>query len=187
VNPHPWWYVARASGLVAWFLLTGSMLAGASLPFRRARSRSALLDTHRVLGGFAVLLTVAHVAALLADRFVDYGPLQVLVPFASLWRPGPVAWGVVSFYLLVVVEGSSLARRYMSVARWRRLHILSYPMFGMTTIHFLSAGSDVHRWIPTWLAIIFGGVIVASAVWGNARARQRMENGPAVPGPGGGT
>jgi len=34
---------------------------------------------------------------------VHFGPAQLLIPLASAWRPGAVAWGIVAFYLLVAV------------------------------------------------------------------------------------
>ena len=173
MSAHPLWYIARAVGIVAWILLCTSMLAGVTLTYRRAGSAPAMLDLHRYLSLLAVVFTIAHAVALVADGFVGYRFVQVLLPLASLWRPGPVGWGVLAMYLLLLVEGSSLLGRRLSRTKWRRLHNLSYPCFAAATIHFLSAGSEVVRWIPRWLAIAFGGVVVAMALWGAARAESR--------------
>ena len=51
-----WWYVARAGGIVAWALLTASVLWGLilSTKLRPPRVRPAwTLDLHRFLGGLA--------------------------------------------------------------------------------------------------------------------------------------
>ena len=51
-----WWYVARAGGIVAWALLTASVLWGLilSTKLRPPRVRPAwTLDLHRFLGGRA--------------------------------------------------------------------------------------------------------------------------------------
>ena len=176
MSAHPWWYITRATGIVAWFFLAVTMIDGASLAWRRSSSPGRTLDRHRLLGGFAVLFTAAHMIALLLDHFVDYGIAEVLFPFRSVYRPGPVAWGVVSLYLLLLVEGSSLVRRHLTTRRWRSLHLLSYPLFASATIHFLSAGTDAYRWIPFWLSMTFGGVILTGCAVGSARAQRRLDD-----------
>jgi hypothetical protein len=102
------WYIARGSGLVAWALLAAAVLWGlllASGMVPRRPKRAWWLDLHRFLGGTAVAFTVVHVAALVGDSYATFGPVEILVPLASHWRPWPVAAGVVTVYLLVAVEG----------------------------------------------------------------------------------
>lgn len=99
----------------------------------------------------------------------------MLLPFKSIYRPGPVAWGVASLYLLLLVEGSSLVRRRLATRRWRSIHLLSYPLFGVATIHFLSAGTDAYRWMPFWLSLTVGGAIVAACIAGSVRAQRRVD------------
>lgn len=172
MSAHPWWYVARATGVVAWVLLAGTMLDGLFLTWRRSASPARTLERHRLLGGLAVLFTAAHVGALLLDHFVEYGVADVLVPLQSVYRPGPVGWGIVATYLLVLVEGSSLLRRRLSIRRWRALHHLSYPLFGMATVHFLTTGTDAYRWLPSWLSFTVGALIVGACLAGYGRARR---------------
>src|SRR4029078_10244831 len=89
--------------------------------------------------GVALIFTGVHVAALLADQYVHFGLAGVLVPFASKWHPGSVAWGVVAFYLLLAVELTSLARARLSKKIWRRVHFASFALFIVSTIHGLTA------------------------------------------------
>jgi DMSO/TMAO reductase YedYZ heme-binding membrane subunit len=114
----------------------------ATKAFGRRPSAGWLLDLHRFLGATTVVFTGVHVAALLLDDYIDFGAADVLVPFASEWRPGAVAWGVVAMYLLVAVEATSLLRRRMPVRIWRRLHLLSFPLAVSATVHLLQAGTD---------------------------------------------
>lgn len=174
MSRHPWWYVARGFGLVAWVALAASMLAGVALSYRRTRSAPAALDAHRFLGVLAVLLTGVHLAALVADGFVSFGVVQVLVPFRSAWRPGPVAWGIVAMYLLLLVEATSVAARTMSRHRWRRLHNLSYPCFAAATIHLASAGSDIARWVPQWVVIVSVSTVIVACFVGAERAERGL-------------
>ncbi len=138
------WYLARGSGITAWALLALAVLLGLALsgrPFGKRVPPPWLLEVHRHLGGVSVFFTITHVAALMADETVAFGWIDVLVPFASDWKPGPVAWGVIGFWLLVVVEGTALARKLMPKL-WKRLHWLSLPLYAVATSHLLTAGTD---------------------------------------------
>ncbi len=139
------WYVARASGIVALGISTLAVAWGLLFSTRLLQGRPSpkwLLDLHRFLGGMAVLFTVVHLGGLVADTYVTFGPSDLLVPFAASWQPEPVAWGVVSMYLLVAVEGTSLVMKRLPRRLWRGVHFASYAMFWMGVIHGARAGTD---------------------------------------------
>jgi hypothetical protein len=145
MSPHTWWYLARATGYVAWGLLSASMVTGLLVSTRLARRRPTpawTLDIHRFLAGTAVAFTGLHVAGLVADSWVHFGLADVLVPFASGWKPGPVALGVTAMHLLVAVEVSSLLVRRLPRRLWRSLHLASYLAFWTSTFHLVAAGTD---------------------------------------------
>ena len=160
------WYLARGSGITAWALLALAVLLGLALsgrPFGKRVPPPWLLEVHRHLGGVAVLFTVTHVAALMADETVAFGWLDVLVPFASTWRPSAVAWGVIAFWLLAVVEGTALARKHLPKL-WKRLHWLSLPLYGVATAHLLTAGTDArNRLLLAAVQLSLMGVAVLTA------------------------
>ncbi|HET9609671.1 MAG TPA: ferric reductase-like transmembrane domain-containing protein [Acidimicrobiales bacterium] len=140
-----WWYVARATGIVAWALLFAAVAGGLVLSTRLARRRPTpawLSDLHRFLGGAAVAFTGLHLAGLVADSYVSFDLVDLLVPFASSWRPGPVALGVVSLQLLAAVEITSLLMRRLPRRLWRRVHLASFVLFWAATLHFVLAGTD---------------------------------------------
>jgi predicted ferric reductase len=140
-----WWYLARASGIVAWALLVASLVWGVLLATRvlKPHDRPAwLLDLHRWLGGLAIAMVGLHVGSLIGDSFVHFGVADVLVPFASGWRPAAVALGVVSLYLLVAVEVTSLAMRKLSRRAWRGVHLTSYGLVWLVSLHAGLAGTD---------------------------------------------
>ena len=144
------WYVARAAGLVAWTLLTASVFWGLSISTKvfRGKPRPAwMLDLHRYLGGLATIFTVLHVGAIVADSYVHFDLMSVLIPFASSWRPVAVAWGVVGLYLLLAVEVTSLLRTRLPKKLWRATHFASFPLFGLATLHALTAGTDGSAWL----------------------------------------
>ncbi len=49
---------------------------------------------------------------------------------------------MLALYLLLTVELTSLARRRLPHRVWRRIHVLSLPLFALATLHFVAAGTD---------------------------------------------
>lgn len=140
------WYVARSAGLVAWLAATTALITGlaASTGLLGPRPRRAwLVDLHRLLSGLTLSFTTVHLVAIAADGYVDFGLREILVPFASSWRPGAVAWGVVGLYLLAAVELTSRTKRWIGEAWWRRFHWLSIFVVVTGTVHAFTAGTDV--------------------------------------------
>jgi DMSO/TMAO reductase YedYZ heme-binding membrane subunit len=156
MDPKIWWYLSRATGLVAWGLAIAAILLGLALASRALGPRPKapwLLALHRWVGGLTVAFTVAHVAAIVADSYVHFGVADVLVPFASSWQPSEVAWGIVAAWLLVAIELTSLQMRRLPKRAWRAIHLTSYAVGVMATAHGLTAGTDTANPIFTWSAI----------------------------------
>lgn len=148
MNPHLAWYAARAGGIVAWALLSAAVIWGLLLSTRLLHGRPTprwLLDLHRFLGGLAVTFTAVHIGGLVGDNYLHVGAADLLVPFASSWRPGAVALGVVGLWLLVAIEVTSLLMRRLPRRLWHTVHMSSYVLFWTATLHGLLAGTDTHN------------------------------------------
>lgn len=140
-----WWYVARSGGIVAWALLALSTFWGLALSSRflgKFPKPNWMLDLHRFVGGLSVVFTAVHVGALVADSYVTITLVNVLVPFTGTYQVVPLAWGIVATYLLVAVEITSLLRRRLGRRLWRAVHMLSFPLFVLATVHLLLVGTD---------------------------------------------
>src|SRR5882757_4291393 len=149
------WYAARASGLVAWAVITLSMLWGLALSTRLIRRKGVpawLLDLHKFLGTLSIVFVAVHVLALWADNFVYFGPRELFVPFASPWRTGAVAWGIAATYLLVAVQVTSWAMKRLSRRLWHSVHVMSIPMFAAATRHGFTSGADGANVAVQWAA-----------------------------------
>ena len=145
MNPQIWWYLTRASGIVAWLMLTASVIWGIVLStraFPEHRRPAWLLDLHRWLGGLTVSFVAIHLAALVADNYVHFGFAELFVPFASSWKPGAVALGVVATWGLVAVQTTSLMMKRLPRQTWRWIHSTSYAVFLLTSFHAAFAGTD---------------------------------------------
>jgi hypothetical protein len=163
MNAQLWWYVARASGLVGWALATLAVVWGLALSTRLLGKRPApawLLDLHRSLGGLTTVFVGVHLGALVADNYAHFGLADLLVPLASSWKPGPVAWGIVAFYLLVAVELTSLARRRLPARLWRLVHVTSVPLWVVSTLHLLTAGTDARNPLVQWAVLGSTGAVL---------------------------
>ena len=161
MNAQFWWYVARASGMIAAVLLFLTMVWGllASTKYLRRPGLPAwLVDLHRGLGGLTVAFIALHLVALVADGTVHFSWAELFVPFASAWRRGPVAWGIGAFWGLVIVEGSSLLQRRIGRRTWRRLHFLAYPVALFTAVHAATAGTDAAN--PLFQLVSIGSIVL---------------------------
>jgi len=171
------WYVARASGLVSWVIVSAAVLWGLALSTRALGKRphpAWLLDLHRFLGGLALVFTAIHVLAIVSDSYVHFGLVDVLVPLASTWHPVAVAFGIVSLYLLVAIETTSLLRQHLPRRLWRQVHFASFPLFAVSTIHLLTAGTDAGN------LVLQGAVIAALAAVAGLTTLRLLAEHPGV-------
>jgi predicted ferric reductase len=161
------WYVARSSGIVAWALIVLTIVWGLLLATRVLGRRPApawLLSLHRYLGALAVAFVGVHVAGVLLDSYTNFSLVNVLVPFTGSWHPLAVAWGIVGMYLLAAIEITSLLRNRMSKRAWHAVHMLSYFLFATTTVHMLTAGTDVKAIMASTAAVLIGVAVTFGSV-----------------------
>ncbi len=161
MNPQFWWYLSRASGLIAWLVLVLALVWGVLLGTRLLKPYDKpawLLDLHRWFGGVALLMVGVHIAALAADSYVEFSLGDLLIPFLSPYRTLAVALGVLSLYLLVIVQVSSLALRRIPTRWWRRAHMTAYLLVTLVAWHGFLSGSDVRK---GWYAV---SAVVLTAV-----------------------
>ena len=161
------WYVARSSGIVAWALILATIVWGLLLATKvlgRKPTPAWLLSLHRYLGALTVAFVGVHVGAILLDTYTNFGLTDVLVPFTGSWHPLAVAWGIVGMYLLAAIEITSLLRNRMSKRAWHAVHLLSYFLFATTTVHMLTAGTDVKAIITSSAAVLLGIALTFGAV-----------------------
>ena len=148
-DPHIWWYVTRSSAILAWILMSLSVIWGVLLStriFRKVDSPAHLQDLHRYLGSVALLLVGVHMVSLMLDGWLHFTPGQVLIPGHAFYRPIPVALGIVAFYLLAIVYGSSLLRTWLPPRFWKFLHFFNYGAVLLVSFHAGLTGTDTGRW-----------------------------------------
>jgi hypothetical protein len=93
------WYVARAGGILAYALLTTSVVVGLLLsgrPRLHGWPRFALEDVHRFVGLLVGTFILLHVGALLVDSYLPFSLANLVIPGTAPYRPLSVALGVVA-------------------------------------------------------------------------------------------
>jgi predicted ferric reductase len=161
VSSTTFWYITRASGVVALILLTATMVLGLTTT-TRARSRNwpgfARQELHRRISMLSVVFVAIHVLTSVLDTYVHIGWLAIVVPFISPYSPFWVGVGAVALDLMIAVFVSSLLRARIKPGTWRALHWLAYGCWPVALAHTFGMGTDAgEHWV-----IALGAVCVLS-------------------------
>lgn len=162
------WIAARATGIVAYGLLSVVMLMGITLSGRgRVRGLSAgdVNELHRFVALLALLMTGVHGVALVLDGAVDIPIAGLLVPGLVPYRTLWTSLGVVSAWVTLALYLSFAVRKRIGPRVWRRLHYASYGAFAAAAAHGLLAGTDSGR---GWVLAMYGGTVgavIGATVW----------------------
>jgi sulfoxide reductase heme-binding subunit YedZ len=157
------WVILRAAGIgayvmvflsVAWGLIATTSLIGSRV------SRATATTVHQFCSTTGLALLGVHLGGLLVDSFSPFGVTDLTIPFASAYRPVAVALGIVAMYAMVAVIVLSWLRKRIGTTWWRRSHLLAVPVFAMSLVHGLLAGTDSERPAMWWLYLATGLAVV---------------------------
>jgi predicted ferric reductase len=162
------WYTARAGGMLSFGLLTITVLLGVLLAGRRTLPgwpRFAVEDVHKFANVLTWTFIAIHGGALLLDGYFDFGLVEVLVPFASPYRPVAVAAGVVGAELLAALAVTNQLKDRLPYSTWRGAHYLNFLVWLLALVHGVTAGTDSRAaWaFAVYLAAV--AVVVAATTW----------------------
>jgi len=149
------WDILRAAGVAAYLALFLSVawgLVSSTSLVNRHISKPASTAFHATVASAGLAFLAIHLGGLLLDRFMPFGAADLLVPFKTSFHPIPVAFGIVAMYGMVIVLVSSWARKRVGTVWWRRLHLLAVPIFTLSLLHGLFAGTDSAR---PWMFSIY--------------------------------
>jgi sulfoxide reductase heme-binding subunit YedZ len=166
---HTTWYITRAAGWIAYFLLWFSMVWGLVIPtklFERVLSPTFAVDFHEYLSLLSIGFVILHVTVLLFDQYLPFTLAQILVPFLSTYRPLWIGLGVIGAYLSALVTVTFYLRKKIGQKRFKAIHTLSVFGYLGVILHAFFAGSDSS--LPIVQLIYFGTFIVVvflTAFW----------------------
>jgi len=187
VGGKAFWYLTRASGLVALVLLSATILIGvvASVGWTTERwPRFLSQDLHRNLSLLCLAFLGIHVATTVLDGYVPIGLLDVFVPFRSPYRPLYVGLGALGLDLLLAVMVTSALRHRIGYGSWRFVHWLAYLCWPIAVIHGLGSGTDTQ--LPVVLVVEAGctAAVLGAFAWRMTTGRSLPSGGRAAAGVG---
>jgi predicted ferric reductase len=128
---------------------------------------------------------IVHGAVLLGDRYANYTPAQLLIPFGSPLARLPVGLGQIGMYGLVLVVASFFIKQQIGRKTWRLIHFGSFAVFFLALIHGLASGTDTSAGSVQLLYWVSGGSVlfltlfrVLMARWGMRPARGPAQRTP---------
>lgn len=149
------WIILRAAGIgsyiALWLAVDWGLIATTSLVTKRVSKPTSTLF-HGVVASAGLALLAIHLVGLLLDRFMPFGPLDLLIPMRAGYRALAVSFGVLAMYAMVVVLVSSWIRKRLGTKVWRAIHVLAIPTFTMALAHGVFAGTDSSR---PWMFAIY--------------------------------
>jgi hypothetical protein len=178
------WNVIRAAGIGAYVMLWASVtwgLVATTSVFGRRIPKATSVALHQAFSTTGLILLAAHLGFLLQDRFVPFGPLDLVIPMRSHYRPVGVTLGIVSLFVsLLGVFATSWGRRLIGTTWWRRMHSLSIPAFTLALLHGLAAGTDTRRTVVFVMYVITAAAVFFLLIVRALTARKRRDRPPAT-------
>jgi predicted ferric reductase len=168
-EPKAYWYLSRASALMAFVLLWLSMGLGLLTTSKLARAWPGgpmAFDLHQHTSLLGIAFALFHALILLGDRYTQYSLLQILVPFGStVYRPLWVGLGQLGFYVMALVGFSFYARRSIGYRAWRLVHFASFLTFALALAHGVLSGTDSGSLVVRGLYWVAGGSVLFLSVY----------------------
>ncbi len=167
------WQIGRASGILAFILLTLVVVNGLLMSTRalfRIIPPAFNYETHRFLSWMAILAIIGHFVSFIFDDFLKITLGESLLPFLLVrdfssqlgfsltWT---IALGIIAFYgILALVITSELRRFGFPVKKWRVLHYTSFLAYLLFLVHGITAGTDSREWWMIWMYSLSGILVI---------------------------
>ncbi len=163
-STHTTWYITRAAGWVAYFLLWFSVIWGLAIPtkfFEKFLSPTFAVDFHEYLSLLAIGFVVLHVGVLMVDTYLPFTLAQVLIPFISPYRAFWIGLGIIGAYLSMLVTVTFYLRKRIGQKRFKQIHVWSMVGYLGVVLHAFFSGSDSSLsaaqliYFATFMSVVF--------------------------------
>jgi predicted ferric reductase len=161
------WLAGRATGIVAYLLLTGQVVFGLILshPVNQStwKLSKRLFPWHENLYIFVLAFLGAHIVSIILDPYAGVGVGGAFIPGLSSYRSSPVALGTLSLYALLVTGLTARYTKLLPAGFWLKLHRFAIVALIMAWMHGMLAGTDAGVLQPMYVAT--GTAVLAAAAY----------------------
>ena len=158
------WLAARATGIVAFLLLTAQVALGLVLSHPTNKSTwkqsKRIFPWHENLWVFVVAFLLVHVISLVLDPYAGVGIGGALIPGLSSYRSSAVALGTLALYAFLLTALTARYTRLLPSGMWLSIHRLALVIWGLAWLHGILAGTDSNPLGPLYVA---SGIAVIAA------------------------
>lgn len=148
------WTLIRVSGFLGFYFMSLSLSIGllSSLSLMK-RKKAKLVSLHQASGWYGLLAIIFHMLLIWQDQYVPYSLGDILIPFYAKHEPVYSALGTLSFYLFLMVIGSSdFFIKKLGLKFWKNIHFAVIPAWIFMLIHGLAIGTDSSE---PWALLIY--------------------------------
>ena len=158
------WMAARATGIVAFLLLTLQIVLGLVLSHPTNRSTwnlsKRIFPWHDHLWVFVMAFLIIHIVSLVIDPISGVSVGAVFIPGLSEYRSSPVAIGTFALYAFFVTAITARWTKLLPRGAWLALHRLALLILVMAWMHGVLAGTDTATLLPMYIG---AGLLVTIA------------------------
>jgi sulfoxide reductase heme-binding subunit YedZ len=158
---HWYWYATRGLGVSTLLVLTVTVVLGILSATRWSGESTpgfVAVDLHRNFSLLAMFLLLGHMVTTVLDPYAHISVRDVLIPVGAAYRPLWLGLGVVAFWILVGIIGTSLLRQQVGLRLWRIIHWVAYLSWPIALLHGLGTGSDARA---PWMVSVVGSCCAA--------------------------
>lgn len=166
-NSQAYWFMARASGIMAYLLLwfvTGWGIIMSSKMAQGVVDGPVSYGLHEFFPILTVLFAAFHALILLGDSYIGFNIIHLLIPFTSPYEPFWTGLGTVALYFSLLLLISTYLRQQIGQKCWRFFHYIGYLAFVLALIHGVMAGSDSSLTVMK-LVYLFTGLSILFATY----------------------
>lgn len=174
------WYLIRASGITLYLLFWATVVLGLTLTthtFDRMIGRGNAYSLHTYLTQLSYAFLAIHLLGLATDSYLVFSVADLIGPFHAPSKEPWTGMGVLAMWLFIVVAVTAASRRYVPYPVWRMLHGLAFPLFLLSMLHGIGAGSDsANSWVQAMYVFtastVFGLTLLRVWTWSGHRKDQ---------------
>lgn len=171
------WYIARASGILAFILFSIVVINGLLMTTRlvfKLLPPALNYEMHTFLSYMGFIVTIGHVVALTFDSYFKLSVIEAIVPFMVVRKfLSPMGFdlqwtlgiGSLAFYsMITLIITSQMKGKLLKLKVWRIIHYASFPAYFLFLAHGIFSGSDTKTWWMIWMYGVSGTIVLSLVI-----------------------